>query len=129
MGTSARGILMKTICKAQNFGLNTTTCGTLKVLNNYSDIQNFKKNNIALFNKNFLVKQFFKSYCNTIPTPDGGSHESGLRTALLRGLKSYGDLAKVKRAAQLTAEDIFSHICGILNVSRNSQNGGSHPQI
>ena len=55
MGTSARGILMKTICKAQNFGLNTTTCGTLKVLNNYSDIQNFKKNNIALFNKNFLL--------------------------------------------------------------------------
>ena len=61
-------------------------------------------------------QQFFKSYCNTIPTPDGGSHESGLRTALLRGLKSYGDLAKVKRATQLTAEDIFSHICGVLSV-------------
>ncbi|MBT06010.1 MAG: DNA topoisomerase IV subunit B [Rhodospirillaceae bacterium] len=59
---------------------------------------------------------FFKSYCNTIPTPDGGSHESGLKTALLRGLKSYGELAKVKRAAQLTAEDIFSHICGVLSV-------------
>jgi len=61
-------------------------------------------------------QQFFKSYCNTIPTPDGGSHESGLRTGLLRGLKSYGDLAKVKRAAQLTAEDIFSNICGVLSV-------------
>ena len=60
--------------------------------------------------------QFLKSYCNTIPTPDGGSHESGLRTALFRGLKSYGDLAKVKRATQLTAEDIFSHVCGVLSV-------------
>jgi|TARA_Y100000294_G_C8549245_1_gene334570 pyruvate,water dikinase len=55
METSARGILMKTICKAQNFGLNTTTCGPLEVINNYSDIQNFKKNNIALFNKNFVL--------------------------------------------------------------------------
>ena len=45
---------MKLICKAQNFGLNTFTSGILKVINNYSDIQNFKKNNIALFNKNFL---------------------------------------------------------------------------
>ena len=46
---------MKVICKAQNFGLNTTACGILKIINNYSDIQNFKKNNIALFNKNFLL--------------------------------------------------------------------------
>ena len=45
---------MKLICKAQNFGLNTLTFGVLKVINSYSDIQNFKKNNIALFNKNFL---------------------------------------------------------------------------
>ena len=46
---------MKAICKAQNFGLSTTTSGILKVINNYSDIQNFKKNSIALFNKNFLT--------------------------------------------------------------------------
>jgi len=46
---------MKVICKAQNFGLGATACGILKVINNYSDIQNFKKNNIALFNKNFLL--------------------------------------------------------------------------
>ena len=45
---------MKIICKAKNFGLNTTADGILKIINNYSDIQNFKKNNIALFNKNFF---------------------------------------------------------------------------
>ena len=45
---------MKKICRAKNLGLNTTTCGTLKVINNYSDVQNFKKNSIALFNKNFF---------------------------------------------------------------------------
>ena len=59
---------------------------------------------------------FFKSYCNTIATPEGGSHENGLRTALVRGLKSYGDLAKIKRASQLTADDVFSHACGILSI-------------
>jgi len=46
---------MKVICRANNFGLNTTAYGTLKIINNYSDIQNFKKSNIALFNKNFLL--------------------------------------------------------------------------
>ena len=45
---------MKIICKAQNFGLDANACGILKIINSYSDIQNFKKNNIALFNKNFL---------------------------------------------------------------------------
>ena len=45
---------MEIICKAQNFGLNTTASGILKIINNYSDIQNFKKNSIALFNKNFF---------------------------------------------------------------------------
>ena len=48
-------IIMKVICKAQNFGLSTTTSGVLKIINNYSDIQNFKRNSIALFNKNFLT--------------------------------------------------------------------------
>tara|TARA_B110000196_G_C21113580_1_gene649215 strand:+ start:443 stop:1711 length:1269 start_codon:yes stop_codon:yes gene_type:complete len=46
---------MKIICKAQNFGLNNTISGPLQILNNYSDILNFKKNYIALFNKNFFL--------------------------------------------------------------------------
>ena len=84
----------------------------------FGDIQtkNGEKVEWALSWRQDTEGQFFESYCNTIPTPEGGSHETGLRTALLRGLKSYGDLAKVKRATQLTAEDIFSHICGVLSV-------------
>ena len=45
------------------------------------------------------------SYCNTVPTPDGGTHEAGLRSALLRGLKGYGELAATGARAQATAED------------------------
>ncbi|MCP4316515.1 MAG: DNA topoisomerase IV subunit B [Hyphomicrobiales bacterium] len=49
---------------------------------------------------------FCNSYCNTVPTPQGGSHESGLRAALSRGLKAYGDLIGSKRAGQLTSDDV-----------------------
>ena len=51
---------------------------------------------------------FVHSYCNTIPTPDGGTHESGLRTALLRGLKDHADrIGQGKRAAALTTDDVM----------------------
>ncbi len=56
------------------------------------------------------------SYCNTVPTPDGGTHEAGLRTALLRGLKNYAELTKNKNAAILTAEDVFAHCSAMLSV-------------
>ena len=47
---------------------------------------------------------FLNSYCNTIPTPDGGTHESGLRSALLRGLKDHAArIGQEKRAAPVTA--------------------------
>ncbi|WP_066777117.1 MULTISPECIES: DNA topoisomerase IV subunit B [unclassified Sphingomonas] len=46
-------------------------------------------------------------YCNTIPTPDGGTHEQGLRQALVRGLRSFGDLVNNKRAKELTADDVM----------------------
>lgn len=55
-------------------------------------------------------------YCNTIPTPLGGTHEMGLRQALLRGLRHYGELAQNKRANQITAEDIFSQAVIVLSV-------------
>jgi topoisomerase IV subunit B len=57
-----------------------------------------------------------QSYCNTVPTPDGGTHEAGLRSALLRGLKNYAELTKNKAAAILTAEDIFAHCSAMLSV-------------
>ena len=46
-------------------------------------------------------------YCNTIPTPDGGTHEQGLRQALVRGLRQFGELVNNKRARDLTADDVM----------------------
>ena len=51
---------------------------------------------------------FCHSYCNTVPTPEGGTHEAGLRTALTRSLKAYGELTNNRRAAQVTAEDVMT---------------------
>ena len=52
---------------------------------------------------------FVQSYCNTIPTPDGGTHESGLRSALLRGLKDHAARGNQdKRAASITSEDVMT---------------------
>ncbi|MDQ2892034.1 MAG: DNA topoisomerase IV subunit B [Pseudomonadota bacterium] len=47
-------------------------------------------------------------YCNTIPTPDGGTHEQGLRTALTRGLRAFGELVGQKKAKDLTADDVMT---------------------
>jgi topoisomerase-4 subunit B len=47
-------------------------------------------------------------YCNTIPTPDGGTHEQGLRQALVRGLRAFAELVKDKRAKDLTADDVMA---------------------
>ena len=47
-------------------------------------------------------------YCNTVPTPDGGTHESGLRAALTKGLRSFGELTGVKKAKDLTADDVMT---------------------
>jgi topoisomerase-4 subunit B len=60
---------------------------------------------------------FLNSYCNTIPTPDGGTHESGLRTALLRGLKDHAErVGQGKRAAAITSEDVMAGAGAMLSV-------------
>ncbi|MEM7568087.1 MAG: DNA topoisomerase IV subunit B, partial [Pseudomonadota bacterium] len=59
---------------------------------------------------------FTQSYCNTVPTPEGGTHEQGLRMALLRGLRGYGELIGDKRAAQITADDVMAACAGMLSV-------------
>ena len=59
---------------------------------------------------------FFKSYCNTIPTPLGGTHEAGLRAALTKGLKAHGELVGDKRAAKITADDVIGGACAMLSV-------------
>jgi topoisomerase-4 subunit B len=60
---------------------------------------------------------FLSSYCNTVPTPDGGTHESGLRSALLRGLKDHAERAGLgKRAASITSEDVMTGAAVMLSV-------------
>jgi topoisomerase-4 subunit B len=49
---------------------------------------------------------FLNSYCNTVPTPEGGTHEAGLRSGLTRSLKAYGELTGNRKAAQITPEDV-----------------------
>jgi topoisomerase-4 subunit B len=60
---------------------------------------------------------FLNSYCNTIPTPDGGTHESGLRSALLRGLKDHGSrVGQEKRVAPVTSDDVMTGAGCMLSV-------------
>jgi topoisomerase-4 subunit B len=60
---------------------------------------------------------FLNSYCNTVPTPDGGTHESGLRSALTRGLKDHAErVGQGKRAAAITSEDVMTGACAMLSV-------------
>jgi topoisomerase-4 subunit B len=59
---------------------------------------------------------FFNSYCNTIPTPDGGTHEAGLRSALGRGLRAHGELIGNRKAAQITADDVVADAAVMLSL-------------
>ncbi|MBN9787747.1 DNA topoisomerase IV subunit B [Pseudonocardia sp. TMWB2A] len=47
-------------------------------------------------------------YCNTIPTPDGGTHEQGLRGALTKGIRAFGELVGQKKAKDITTEDVMT---------------------
>jgi topoisomerase-4 subunit B len=55
-------------------------------------------------------------YCNTIPTPDGGTHEAGLRAALTKGIRGFGELIGNKRAKDITADDVFNGVELMLSV-------------
>ena len=59
---------------------------------------------------------FTYSYCNTVITPFGGTHEQGFKSALLKSLKEYADMAGVKKAAAVTAEDFLSDSALMLSV-------------
>ncbi|WP_181702954.1 DNA topoisomerase IV subunit B [Chthonobacter albigriseus] len=59
---------------------------------------------------------FVNSYCNTIPTPEGGTHEQGLRFALTRSLKTYGEMVGNKRVAQVTPDDVMTSAGALLSV-------------
>jgi topoisomerase IV subunit B len=50
----------------------------------------------------------YSYYCNTIPTPDGGTHEQGLRAALVKGVRGFGELVGQKKAKDIAAEDVLT---------------------
>ena len=59
---------------------------------------------------------FVQSYCNTVPTPEGGTHEAGFRAALTRGLKQFAELSGEKRAGLITAEDVAAQAGMLISV-------------
>jgi len=59
---------------------------------------------------------FVNSYCNTVPTPEGGTHEAGFRLALTRGLKAYAELTGNKRGSIITTDDVMISMAGMLSV-------------
>ena len=58
---------------------------------------------------------FIQSYCNTVPTPEGGTHESGFWAAMLKGIKAYGDLVNNRKALQITREDLSAGGCALVS--------------
>ncbi len=58
---------------------------------------------------------FLHSYCNTVPTPLGGTHEAGFRAALLKGVRAWGEQRSNRRAAQVTGEDVTGSMAGKLS--------------
>jgi topoisomerase-4 subunit B len=58
---------------------------------------------------------FIQSYCNTVPTPEGGTHEAGFWAAILRGIRAYGELVSNRKAAQITREDLMAGGCALVS--------------
>ncbi len=63
----------------------------------------------------FAGDGFLNSYCNTVPTPEGGTHEAGFRFALLRGLKAYGELVGRKKMNLIQTDDVLTSAGGMLS--------------
>ncbi len=59
---------------------------------------------------------FIQSYCNTVPTPEGGTHESGFWAAILKGIRAYGELVNNRKAGQITREDMQAGGCALISV-------------
>ena len=58
---------------------------------------------------------FIQSYCNTVPTPEGGTHESGFWAAVLKGIKAYGELVNNRKATNITRDDLIAGGCALVS--------------
>ncbi len=59
---------------------------------------------------------FLQSYCNTVPTPEGGTHEGGFWAAITKGIRAYAELAKNRKADLITRDDVATSACALLSV-------------
>ncbi|NOX39975.1 MAG: DNA topoisomerase IV subunit B, partial [Alphaproteobacteria bacterium] len=58
---------------------------------------------------------FLHSYCNTVPTPEGGTHEAGFWAAILKGMRAYGELVSNRKAAQINRDDVMAGGCAMVS--------------
>ncbi len=58
---------------------------------------------------------FIQSYCNTVPTPEGGTHETGFWNAILKGIRAYGDLTKNRKTELITRDDLTTGGCALVS--------------
>lgn len=58
---------------------------------------------------------FIQSYCNTVPTPEGGTHESGFWAAILKGIRAYGELVNNRKAKDITRDDLTTGGCALVS--------------
>ncbi|MGE4324878.1 MAG: DNA topoisomerase IV subunit B [Pseudodonghicola sp.] len=58
---------------------------------------------------------FIQSYCNTVPTPEGGTHEAGFWAAILKGIRAYGELVNNRKAKEITREDLTTGGCALVS--------------
>ena len=58
---------------------------------------------------------FIQSYCNTVPTPEGGTHEAGFWTAVVKGIRAYGELVGNRKAAQISRDDMITGGCALVS--------------
>ena len=58
---------------------------------------------------------FIQSYCNTVPTPEGGTHENGFWSAILKGIRAYGELINNRRAKEIIREDLIAGGCALVS--------------
>ncbi|MBW6416702.1 DNA topoisomerase IV subunit B [Celeribacter sp. PS-C1] len=58
---------------------------------------------------------FIQSYCNTVPTPEGGTHETGFWAAILKGVKAYGELVGNRKAKDITRDDLITGGCALVS--------------
>ncbi len=59
---------------------------------------------------------FLSSYCNTVPTVEGGTHENGFRSAITKSLKQFAEMLGNKKGSQITSDDVFAEAGAMLSI-------------